>query len=74
VAQSRKNHRQRPCKRAVTRGTLSFTGHVGPNKLSFQGRISRRQKLKPGRYTLMLTVAGTKRQSAPKMLSFTIVQ
>jgi hypothetical protein len=74
VAQSRKNHRKRPCKRAVTRGTLSFTGHAGPNKLSFQGRISRRQKLKPGRYTLMLTAAGTSGQSAPKTLSFTIVK
>lgn len=74
MAQSRKNHRKHPCKRAVTRGTLSFTGHAGPNKLSFQGRISRRQKLKPGRYTLMLTVAGTNGQSAPQTLSFTIVQ
>lgn len=74
VAQSRKNHRERPCKRAVTRGTLSFTGHAGPNKLSFQGRTSRRQKLKPGRYTLMLTAAGTNGQSAPKTLSFTIVK
>lgn len=74
VAQSRKNHRKHPCKRAVIRGTLSFTGHTGPNKLSFQGHISRRQKLKPGRYTVTLTATSAKGQSAPKTLSFTIVK
>ena len=37
VAQTNKNRRKRACKRAVTRGTLSFKGHTGVNKVSFQG-------------------------------------
>jgi hypothetical protein len=36
------------CKRAITRGRRSFTRRTRLNELSFQGRISRRQKLKPG--------------------------
>jgi hypothetical protein len=57
----------------VTVGRLTFTGHSGTNKVAFQGRISPVKKLKPGRYTLVITAtdsAGVR--SAPKSLSFTI--
>jgi hypothetical protein len=74
VAQSRRNRGKPTCKRAITRGVLSFTGHAGLNRLSFQGRISHRQKLKPGSYTLMLTAAGANGTSAPRILSFTVVK
>jgi hypothetical protein len=74
VTQARKNHRKHSCKRAVARGTLTFTGHAGVNKVSFQGRISRQPKLKPGSFTLMLTAAGTNGRSSPKTLGFTIVK
>lgn len=60
--------------RTVTAGTLTFTGHAGTNKVAFQGRVSPRRKLRPGRYTLVITAtdpAGAR--SAPKSLSFTIV-
>jgi CSLREA domain-containing protein len=74
VAQTRKNHRQRACNRTVTRGTLSFTGHSGTNRVSFQGRISRTKKLKPGRYTLIITATNAAGQhSRAKALRFTIV-
>jgi hypothetical protein len=68
------------CKRTVTAGTLSFTGHSGMNRVVFQGRISRANKLKPGRYTLVITATNTAGQtsagqtSAPQKLSFTIVK
>ncbi len=61
--------------RTVTAGRLTFTGHDGTNKVAFQGRVSPKKKLGPGRYTLVITAtdpAGA--SSAPKSLSFTIVQ
>jgi len=61
--------------RAVTAGGLSFGGRSGANKVKFQGRLSSAKKLKPGRYTLVITAtdsAGV--SSAPKSLSFTVVK
>jgi hypothetical protein len=56
-------------------GTLTFTGHSGTNKVAFQGRISPKEKLKPGRYTLVITATNSAgMRSAPKSLSFTIVK
>jgi hypothetical protein len=75
VAQTNKNRRKRACKRTVTRGTLSFTGHSGTNKISFQGRISRSRKLGLGSYTLVITATNAAKQRSPaKQLSFTVVR
>ena len=74
VAQTKKNAKRRTCKRTVTVASLSFAGHGGTNKVAFQGRISRSQKLKPGRYTLIITATNTVGHSTPKKLSFTIVK
>jgi hypothetical protein len=61
--------------RHVTRGTLSFTGHSGTNDVVFAGRISRTNKLKPGRYEIIITATSSAGQrSAPVSLSFTIVK
>jgi hypothetical protein len=58
-----------------TVGTLTFAGHSGTNKVAFQGRISPKEKLKPGRYTLVITATNSAgMRSAPKSLSFTIVK
>ena len=55
-------------------GTLTFSGHSGTNKVAFQGRITRAQKLKPGRYTVTITATNSAgMSSAPASLSFTIV-
>jgi hypothetical protein len=54
---------------------LSFSAHAGRNKVHFEGRISQKQKLKPGRYTLVVTAsdsAGNKSNAAGA--SFTIVR
>jgi FG-GAP repeat protein len=66
---------QRVSGRTVTAGRLTFAGHAGTNKVAFQGRVSAKKKLEPGRYTLVITAAdsaGTR--SAPKSLTFTIVK
>lgn len=54
-------------------GTLSFAGHDGANNVVFQGLISPSKKLKPGRYTVIITARNTADQtSAPQTLSFRI--
>jgi FG-GAP repeat len=59
----------------VAAGGLTFAGHSGANKVKFQGRVSSTKKLKPGRYTLVITAADSAGvHSAPKSLSFTIVK
>jgi len=54
VAPTKRNQHQPKCTRTLTRGTLSFTGHVGVNTVKFEGRLSKRKKLKPGKYTLVI--------------------
>jgi hypothetical protein len=75
VAQTKKSRRKPACRRTVTAGTLTFTGHSGTNKVAFQGRISPVEKLEPGRYTLVITATNSAgERSAPQSLSFTIVK
>ena len=75
VAQTNKNRRKRTCRRTLTRATLSFTGHAGTNKVSFQGQVSRKKKLTLGSYTLVITATNGAGQHSPaKQLSFTIVK
>jgi hypothetical protein len=74
LARTHANAQRKSCSYAVTRGTLSFTGHEGTDSVLFTGRVSRTEKLKPGRYTLVITATNTAgQQSAPQKLSFTIV-
>jgi alpha-tubulin suppressor-like RCC1 family protein len=68
-------HEHMPCDGAVLRGTLSFTGHSGTNNVVFAGRISRTDKLKPGRYELTITaIDSADQRSAPVSLSFAITK
>jgi YVTN family beta-propeller protein len=74
VAQTQKNRHKPGCSRILTRGTLKFSGHTGPNKLAFEGRISGSRTLAPGRYTLATTATNSSAQpSTTRTLSFTIV-
>jgi hypothetical protein len=74
LARTKKNRKRADCARAVTEGTLSFAGHAGKNKVSFQGRISALRKLEPGRYTLLIAATNaTGQRSQTQSLSFTIV-
>lgn len=75
VGQTKKNRRKPACRRTVTAATLSFMAHPGANKIVFQGRISHRKKLKPGRYTLVITASNAAGQrSLPQTISFSIVK
>jgi hypothetical protein len=75
VARTQRNRRQRACARTVVSGGLAFGGHPGPNKVAFQGRLSRSKKLAPGPYTLTVTATGQANQrSQPASLAFTIVK
>jgi alpha-tubulin suppressor-like RCC1 family protein len=73
VAVSKHNRSMHKCTRAVAAGTLSFNGHTGTNKVSFQGRLSAAHRLAPGKYTLVITgkdPSGSK--PAGRHLTFTI--
>jgi hypothetical protein len=56
------------------KATLSMTATAGNHKISFQGRLSRKHRLAPGRYAVTITATNANHAtSAPKTLSFTIV-
>lgn len=75
VAQTRHNRGHRACKLTVIRGRVAFAGHAGRNKFAFTGRISRSNRLTPGRYTLRITATNAAGQhSNPQALTFTIVR
>jgi YVTN family beta-propeller protein len=75
VPATKRNKRRRACRRTVSVAVLSFNGHGAANRLRFRGRVSRRKKLKPGRYRLIMTARNSARvRSAARHLSFTIVK
>jgi len=75
VRPARHRHKQASCEQAVTRGTLSFTGQPGRNRVSFRGRTSRSNTLDPGSYTVIITATNAASQrSKPRKLSFTVVK
>jgi hypothetical protein len=74
LAKRAKGRKGKSCNLTVTAGTLSFTGHIGPNKVVLQGVLSRSQRLMPGRYTLMITARNAAGSSKAGPLSFTIVR
>jgi hypothetical protein len=75
VAGTRKNRDKSRCARTVVAGTLKLAAHQGADTVSFAGRISRARKLRPGRYTLVITAINVQGQrSAPRSLRFTIVR
>lgn len=74
VAPTRRNRHARRCTRILTRGLLSFTAAAGTHTVRFEGRISKRKKLGPGRYTLDITATNQAGQRATARLTFTIVK
>src|ERR1035437_5740640 len=75
VAQTKANRHKPSCQRTVTDGSISVAGHVGKNSLAFKGAISGHHKLRPGTYTVLITVTSLAGQKAakPRSLTFTIV-
>jgi trimeric autotransporter adhesin len=74
VAPAARNRRRPNCTRSVNAGILVFTGHAGTNQVFFEGVLSRRKKLRPGRYTLIIVASIAGRRSRPQRLSFAIVR
>jgi hypothetical protein len=75
VVENRKNRPRPPCRRRITRGTISTAAHEGKNELVFLGRLSRESTLPPGSYSVTLiatTTAGAR--SLPVSLTFTIAR
>jgi len=73
-APNKRNRRRPRCTRSVPSGSFSFAGHAGLNKVRFQGRVSRRKKLKPGSYRLTITATSPGAAPSSSKLSFTIVR
>jgi len=68
------NAGRRRCTRMVRAGAFSLPGHAGVNKVFFQGRLSNSKTLKPGTYSLVVSVRDARGlTSASRSLSFTIV-
>jgi hypothetical protein len=63
----------RRCRLAVSRGTLTLSAGTGPRHLRFDGRISKRNRLPAGYYSLTLTAEARGMKSATRQLSFRIV-
>jgi uncharacterized repeat protein (TIGR01451 family) len=74
VTQNRQNRRKPACRRTAIRGSLRSAGHAGVNTVRFYGWLSTRRKLRPGRYTLVITATTTGVGSTSEKLTFTIVR
>jgi endonuclease/exonuclease/phosphatase family metal-dependent hydrolase len=74
VAPSRRNRGRRACARSLPAGSLSLNGTAGPNRMRFQGRLSRRRSLRPGRYRTTITAADAAgNRSLPRTATFTVL-
>jgi virginiamycin B lyase len=75
VKATKKNRKRARCTRLVSRGGFSRKAAAGKNRLRFEGRLSKRKRLSPGRYrvTLRATDAAHNR-SKPRRASFTIAR
>jgi len=66
----------RSCKRLVAAGALKLAAaHSGLNSVRFQGRLTRKRKLKPGRYKLTIVAVNPQggRSPASPAISFTVL-
>jgi hypothetical protein len=73
VAETKHNKHDHACKRSKSAGSITLAGHPGTDKVSFQGRLSKHKKLKPGSYTLTITATNTSGKSRSRSAKFTIV-
>jgi streptogramin lyase len=72
---SRSRRKRAKCRGLSTAGALTFRGRAGLNRVSFQGRLSRRKRLKPRAYRLTIRATNAEGQaSKPARLRFTIVK
>jgi hypothetical protein len=72
VARTKHNRHHHACTRTLVLGKLKINGHTGTNKVTFSGRAGR-VRLRPGRYTLVVTATAGGITSARRTISFTIL-
>jgi hypothetical protein len=61
----RRGNRRRPrCKRTVTAGSRTFQLAAGERRIRFSGRLSRRKRLRPGRYGLIVRAVDASGQAS----------
>jgi hypothetical protein len=72
---TRKNRRRPSCKRFVkVKRAITVNAKSGPNRVRFQGRFTRRAKLKPGRYRLTVRATDAAGNvSAPARTNFRLL-
>jgi hypothetical protein len=73
VALTKHNSARHACRRTITAGALALAAGAGTDHVRFEGRLPAARKLKPGRYTMVLTATAGGLTSVPRSLSFTIV-
>jgi hypothetical protein len=67
--------RRKRCTRFVKAGRLGVNARAGLNRLRFEGRLSRRRSLKPGRYRLTVsTMARNGNRARPKRTRFRVLR
>jgi hypothetical protein len=69
VAPKPKLKHARSCTRRIKAGSLSFNATAGTHKLFFDGKLSNRRKLRPGRYELAVTAAASGRITRRKVVT-----
>jgi hypothetical protein len=73
-AQSKKNIAHKACRRTLKAGALTFSGHIGTNKVAFYGLLAAAKKLTPGSYTLLVSATAGGKRSRTQTLRFTITR
>jgi virginiamycin B lyase len=75
LAPTRARRNRRRCTRLITvRPSLAYTTSAARHRLKFQGRLSRRKRLKPGRYQLSVqSTDAARNKSRARTLRFTVL-
>jgi hypothetical protein len=75
VAHKPKGHKKaKRCARFVKKGTLKFSTAAGAHKVHFEGRLSRKKRLKPGSYRLSVVSTNSVGKSPAKTASFRLLR
>ncbi|MGH2864126.1 MAG: beta-propeller fold lactonase family protein [Solirubrobacteraceae bacterium] len=75
VAPSRRNAHAHRCQRSVIAGTLKRAAGAGASTVHFYGLLSKRKRLSPGKYTLVLSAtAASGAHATTTALHFTIIR
>ena len=72
MARNRRNTGKPRC--TLRRGSLTFAGHAGLNTVRFKGWLTRKRKLAPGKYSLVIEAITPGVGSTKQRLRFTVVR